>query len=519
MRAAPLVLGILVFATSAAAQQAPNLAAFDLPRDVERRLSLIVNDPETRRFDGASRIGEADTLAADVVAFDGPLTVAGRINGELIVLGGNVEFLEGSSVTGDVTVVGGVARGLDGVAVGGTFTSYSEGFELYHRGQRILAVNTRRGRWHRENENDWGNSTFAFRAGINYNRVEGMPILFGPVIQTGGNSPTRVEALGILRTASGDLFDTERMGYQLRLEQFIGSKAFRVGGSFRSVIEPIESWNLTSLEASLATFLLHDDQRDYFEREGWGAYARWAPRSFPLDATVGYWDEDHAVRAARDPWTLFGDGGWRQQPLIGEGSLRSVSGRIEYDGRNDDTYPSSGFFVSAQGTRGIGGSLALPQRFVLTADPDPAAIPAIAVNDRFNTGLLDVRLYRRVGNDATLAFRAVGGGSIDGKAVPPQYQHALGGAGTMPGYGLFGADCGARRLPVSLDPEGHSIRTTVAIALRLAPSNTAAVSTLAAISISGGTATVIGIGTSMPARTGWCSSMPVMVGHSVIRAA
>ncbi|MEX2282739.1 MAG: hypothetical protein WEE89_09680 [Gemmatimonadota bacterium] len=454
MRAAPLFLGMLLLASSATAQERFTLTDFDLPREVERRLSIVVNNPDTRRINGSARIEPAETIAVNVVAYEGPLTVAGKIDGQLIVIGGDVEFVEGSSVTGDVTVVGGEARGLDFVNVGGTFTSYSEGFDLYHRGQRILSVNTRRRRWNPDGENLWGNSTFAVRTAFNYNRVEGLPILFGPVIQSGGHSPTRVEAMGILRTASGDLFDTERMGYQLRLEQFIGGRAFRVGASVRSVVEPVESWNLSNLEASLATFLLHDDQRDYFEREGWGAYVRWAPRSIPIDATVGYWDEDHSARVSRNPWTLFGGGAWRQQPLIGEGNLRSVSGRLQYDRRNDDHYPSSGLYFAAQATHGLSGSLAMPTLFALTgADGQVAEIPPIAINERFATGLADLRFYRRVGRDATLAFRAVGGGSIDGKSVPPQFQHALGGAGTMPGYDLFQADCGARRVPVSRDPE------------------------------------------------------------------
>jgi hypothetical protein len=455
MRAASLALGMLIFAAQSNAQERV-LARYDLPRTVERRLDVIVNDPATRRIDGTAKVESTETITSNVVAYSGPLTVAGKIDGQLIVIGGNVDFVEGSTVTGDITVVNGEARGLDLVNVGGSFTSYSEGFDVYHRGERILSVNTGRRRWDRERDRDnaWGYSRFDLRTGTNYNRVEGLPVLFGPVIQTGGFAPTRIEAMGILRTASGDLFDTERMGYQVKVEQFIGSKALRVGGSLRSVVEPVESWNLTNLEASLSTFLLHDDQRDYYEREGWGAYVRWAPRRTPIDATIGYWDENHDVRAARDPWTLFGDGGWRQQTLVGVGNLRALSGRFEFDERDSDEYASRGFFFAAQATRGLKGSLAIPQQFALAGDPTTAIpIPAIDLNEKFSTGLADLRWYSRVGRDATLAFRAVGGGSLDGKSVPPQFQHALGGAGTMPGYDLFSGDCGARRIPVATEAD------------------------------------------------------------------
>ena len=443
MRATTVMLSALAIASSATAQQR-SLAAYDLPREVHRHLTRIVDDPATRRFEGASVIAADQSIGTAVVAFDGPLTVAGKIDGELVIVGGDVEFQEGASVSGDVTVIGGQATGVELAHIGGTFTTYSEGFELYHRGERILSVNTRRRRGERRDydyERNWGHSSFAVRTGTNYNRVEGLPILIGPVIQTGGRNPTRVEALGILRTGSGDLFDSDRMGYQLRVEQFITS-AFRVGATARSVIDPIEDWNLTNLEASLATFVLHEDQRDYFEREGWGVYARFNPLRSPLNISAGYWDEDHTSKGVRDPWTLFGDGGWRQQPLVGEGRLRSLVGQVELDRRNNKQFPSSGVYFSGSLTHGLDGTLAVPSwgGESLTLDQAPRQL-----DQNFNAGLLDLRLYRRVGVDATLALRGVAGGSLDdNQGLPPQFQHALGGAGTLPGYRLLSADCGAR---------------------------------------------------------------------------
>lgn len=416
-----------------------NLAAYDLPRDVHRRLTLIVDHPDTKRLEGSAKVAAGETVSGNVVAFDGPLTIEGKIEGELIVVGGNVAFKEGAVVTGDVTVIAGHAIDAEAAQIGGSLTTFGEGFELFHRGERILAVNTSKRRraeragWEWERwKRDWGHSTIAFRTGINYNRVEGLPILFGPVIQTGGSSPTRIEALGILRTGSGAMFATDRMGYQLRVEQFVGGSAVRLGGVAQSVVEPIERWSMSDTEASLSTFLLHEDQRDYYEREGWGVYLRVAPHRSRFDFTVGYSDEEHNTRAARDPWTLFGDGDWRYQPLIAEGNLRSVRSRIEYDGRNSDEFASAGVYLAGSFTRGLSGSLATRAATVTEADED------------FSTGLLDLRLYRRVGRDATLALRGVAGGALEDRALPAQFQHALGGAGTMPGYGLMTQDCGAR---------------------------------------------------------------------------
>ena len=35
-------------------------------------------------------------------------------------------------------------------------------------------------------------------------------------------------------------------------------------------------------------------------------------------------------------------------------------------------------------------------------------------------------------------------GSLDGQTLPPQFQHALGGLGSLPGYPALSVDCGAR---------------------------------------------------------------------------
>src|SRR5690606_27103303 len=109
-------------------------------------------------------------------------------------------------------------------------------------------------------------------------------------------------------------------------------EAFRVGAGLHSVIQPIESWSLTDAEASIAAAVFHDDQRDYFEREGWSAYARVAPPRSPLDMRVEYRNESHHTVPVADPWTLFNsDHTWRAQPRIGAGSIDLLRGSAEWD--------------------------------------------------------------------------------------------------------------------------------------------------------------------------------------------
>lgn len=440
-----LTSALLLTTVNFASAQERTIARAGLPRAVEARITAIAEDPDTRTITGEATLSES--IEGDVVVFTGPLILSGRISGELIVVNGNVDFREGGAVAGDVTLVGGDATGLENADIGGTVTMYGEGFGLFPGSEKVFTVNREHRRVYREDyRRDWGHSSFTVRTGWNYNRVEGLPVHFGPVIETAGRSPTRFEALAIWRTEVSSPWETDELGYALRAEQFFGGRRdFRIGASLQSAIEPIETWQLNKAEASLATFVLHEDYRDYYKREGWSAYVRWAPRASGLSATVEYLDEDHSSEAARDPWTIFDNSDqWRPQPLVAEGNLRSLRGTLEFDRRDDEDFPASGFLLRGQLTHGLRGDLVMP---AVVGDQGAS----VAFDDNFTTGLIDARLYRLVGRGATLSFRLVGAGSFNQASLPPQFQHAFGGSGSLPGYSSFSADCGARTNAVSRD--------------------------------------------------------------------
>src|SRR5687768_8346935 len=128
------IAACLVALSSTVQAQEPSLARADLPRGVEARLNSIIENPATRKITGEATI--AGTHVGNVVVSTGPLTLNGKIVGELIVIDANVDFQQGSEVTGDVTFVGGDAIGLENATIGGTVTMYGEGFSLFSRGER-----------------------------------------------------------------------------------------------------------------------------------------------------------------------------------------------------------------------------------------------------------------------------------------------------------------------------------------------------------------------------------------------
>lgn len=449
MRALPAF--VLIFATaSPLLAQTPDLRRSGLPAAEARRLESVIARDDTRRYEGDARIGASQVIRGPVYVHRGIITVAGTIRGDLIVVDGDVVFEEGARVDGDVTIVGGTAVDATSAVLAGTLTEYGEGFGLLARAERLHDGRDdwrgdRRGTrdsWYDRYDGRQG-ADLAFRVTANYNRVEGLPIGIGPDIRSGGRSPTRLEALAIWRTDTGPLTNTDRMGYMARIEQFLG-RDLRVGGTVRSTVHPIEGGSLTDLEASLAAAMLHEDQRDYFEREGWSTYLRLDPYRSPLDVVVEYRDERHSSVAPRDPWTLFNrNDPWRDQPLVGEGRIQLLDGSIAWDTRRGNDFVQSGWFARASITQGLGGTLDVP---VVVNPFAPGSVERDVSG--MTLGTIDIRRYAPIGWVGSLGLRFVAGGSLDGDALPPQFQHALGGAGGLPGYELLSVDCGARSFSV-----------------------------------------------------------------------
>ncbi len=439
----------------AAQERADSAWRSDLPPEVAREVTDFFNNPGTIHFSGRTRIPAERIVDGDVAVLGGPVTVAGQIRGRIVVINGDVELLRGASISGGLTVVGGSVSGLADARVGGEAVAYgerlryrrdnSERIVLTER-QRRAPVREETGRETREQDRDtrWGRSDFLITTGQSYNRVEGLPITFGPRIETAGSNPLRVRALAIYRTEAGWTLNPDRLGYHVSAEQFLGGRrSLRVGGTLHSVIDPIEDWHLSDLENGLSTLLFHRDYRDHYEREGWSAFATWEPRLSRTSLTAEFRSEVHRSLPAGSPFTLFNNSErWRAQPLVGEGHLQSVALRGRHDDRSQARDPATGWLVQGEVERGLNAGLSLPPAVaLLEGSPVPFAGRSYGA---FTHGVVDVRRYNRISPDSRLNFRLLTGGALGGGALPPQRQHALGGEGSLPGYALFSLDCGAR---------------------------------------------------------------------------
>jgi hypothetical protein len=419
-----------------------------LPDSAAHRIVAFYNLEPTTRLTGEARIAPGSVVRGGVAVLAGSLVVAGIVEGDVVVINGNLRVPAGGRIAGTATVAGGDAAIAADDAVAGGVTIFREPLRYRHHDNRIAYVPAELERGLSAGVDlPFGRTDLFVAAHGAYNRVEGLPIAIGPRIRFGGAYPTSASALLIVRTAAKSELDPHRLGFDVRAEQSIlPSAGVTLGVRLFSEVAPIEDWGLSDRESALATFVLHRDFRDHYEREGWGAFARLSRPGTPWTVLAEYRDEEHTARRPSDPFTVLDNRGpWRAQPSIAEGALRSIAVEAGYDTRNEDRDPSAGWLIGLELERGLGGGIENPVSGPPggVAEPRPGRTGFLATH-------IDLRRYARLTPYSRVAFRAFGAGSLDARPLPPQRQHAIGGEGSLPGYRLLQFDCGARLSLVEL---------------------------------------------------------------------
>lgn len=418
----------------------------DLPDALRSRVEALLEDPDTDHFEGDTRIHTGVRTLGHVAVIDGDLRVDGVIGGDVLVLGGDLHFGPDGRVEGNATVVDGRAAADAYEHVGGTLTEQRTRSDLRSDARTRSSARSRSAAY-RGSEWDEGrtraHASVTGRIGPTYNRVEGLPVWIGPMVRTSGPAPLLLEALGIWRTATGFDAREDELGYWLRLEQRFGRRSGPfVGARVYSVVNGVEDWSLSDAEASLATLLLRDDFRDYYAAEGWSGYVGMRAWDQRLRLTLDYRREDHGFASVADPWTLGDDDElWRAQPLVAEGRISTVGAEVVAGDTDDRDRRHGGWFVRAEARKGVDGTLVRP---VYTQASGSVGAPRSFAAEDLAVGFVDLRRYAPLGPDARLDVRVLAGGSLNDRSLPAQFQHAFGGAGSLPGYRLFAGDCGAR---------------------------------------------------------------------------
>ena len=422
-----------------------------LPRDVADDVVRFFNGARTLRFTGQTRIPAERGVDGDVAVLGGPVTVAGRVSGSLLVVNGDLVLEPGAVVAGDVTVVGGTAEGTSYARIAGEIRIYRDPLRYRRVGGEIAYAPQRQIRpsWLKRPDDDGPGSRSGVVVALGgiYNRVEGLPIVFGPDadVRLSSDARLQLEARGVFRTAGELSLARGDFGFRTRAELVLGGRRSNLGLGVRAfdLIAPTEPWPLKDFELGWSTFLLHRDYRDYYLRRGGSAYvtARISPR-FSLTAEGR--EEKQLSVEARDPWTLFrGDEAWRPNPAVTDGDYRMATASFRYDSRSDRSTPTDGLFLTGEFEHGRGTHLAECPATLPCADLNQAAAEGALTYER---AFADLRAYTRLSPSGRLALRVAGGGWVAGDPLPLQRRVSLGYPDPLPGYGFRQFGCGGEAL-------------------------------------------------------------------------
>lgn len=411
-----------------------------LPREIASRVTEVFNAAGTLRVTGSLDIAQDQTVEGDVAVLDGPVTIAGRVTGTVVAINADVTLRPTARIEGDLLVVGGEVRGRESAQIVGDMVVYRQ--PLGYREDRGLIIADRiPDRPPDEDDDHWWrrvrrrpNSASGLRltSGGTYNRVEGLPIHFGPVLRRDrGDTRIELEALGILRTANEVKWDSENLGHAVRTEVRFGRPfGIALGGRLFDVVDAVEAWQLTDTEVGLASVFLHRDYRDYFDRHGGTGYMSLVA-SDETRLTFSFSDQRWGTRTLRDPWTLFRDSNpWRANPVMDDGQFHVGNATLTIDTRNDVDNPLAGWYLVADYERGRGTVTSFgPTSPGVRDDPDPTG-GRVA----YQRGFMDLRRYNRLSPHAQLNMRVVAGGWLSGDPLPLQRRFSVGGPGSLPGF-------------------------------------------------------------------------------------
>jgi hypothetical protein len=435
-----LALAALVALNVAAAGAQGRDARLDrgtLPRDVAREATRLFNETAALRATGRVDIEEDRTIDGDVAVLNGPVMISGRVRGRVLAINSDVVLRPTAKIDGDLLVVGGEVEGRHTAYVGGEIRIYRQQLRYARDGDIIVpeqvttTTNDETGWWRRWERTRYrtGSKLYVATAGA-YNRIEGLPINIGPQIYHSGPwGSARLDAYAVVRTETSFSGQQDDIGHNLNTELRLGRRGGLIlGGRVFNVLEPTETWQLSQSEAGFAAFLMRRDYRDYFERRGGQVRAGLFVRP-GADITAAYSDERWLTRPAENPWTLFERSrGWRENPAFDDGRLHLFNSTLKIDTRNSRNSPWSGWYVLGDVEQGFGTITSYGPR---SAPIQSATLPS---DVQYTRGFLDFRRYNRISPGSQLNFRIVGGGWLNGDPLPLQKRFAVDGPGTLPGY-------------------------------------------------------------------------------------
>ncbi|MCU0619839.1 MAG: hypothetical protein MUF40_08135 [Gemmatimonadaceae bacterium] len=262
-----------------------------LTRAERVELEALHDAPSTRRETGPVLVPRDSVIPASLAVLGGPVRIAGRVEGSVLVLNGDLLLDSTAVVGGDVAVFGGRVTRVDGARTGPVraepdsvrYSIVDGRLTLTRRDDEVWRLLRR--------DDPRSSASLRLAAARTYNRVEGWPIEFGPRIRKRtAAGMLGADLYGIVRT--GDRLDwtSANVGHDARLEFRPGQgETWSIAGRLYDVVTPVEDWQLSEVENGLASFIFTSDYRDHFDRHGAALELGWNGRGTRTGARGARW--------------------------------------------------------------------------------------------------------------------------------------------------------------------------------------------------------------------------------------
>jgi hypothetical protein len=443
------------------------------PADVVAELIAFYNDSSTTRLQGDVTLPAGSRLEGKLALYRGSLRVAGRVAGPIAVANGTLYLLPGATVEGDILVVGGRLLRSEQVEHAGAERVYWDAAPIVRGNDGLLTLRERRrplgeiATARTTFQTGRIRTTLSLSTGGTYNRIEGLPVMFGPLFEFRPSAGTyaRLDLRGVLRTAGESTDLRSDFGYVARGDlRLAGRTEFGIGGRLYSEVVPIEDQPLSAGESGWSAFLLQRDYRDYYERKGVAGEVYVLPTAaLRIQASLSR-DAERSVRAT-DPWSLLRNSDrWRRNPLIDDGHYFTTTLQVDFDTRNDRDRPTTGWMIRGRYEHLTSDDIA-PVALPLVVRPSPPTGGGYAT-DRL---LLDLRRYSRLTPSLRVNTRLLAEGWIAGDRLPVQRRVSLGGPDLLPGFDFRAFTCAPGGFDDPADPAlcDRMIATQVEVRTRL----------------------------------------------------
>lgn len=384
-------------------------------------------DSNAQSFSGNKVIEQSDTIHNNVVVKGGDLTVYGTINGDVLVVGGDLHMKRTGKITGNARVVNGSILKEDGATI--------EGFEDYTRKEKS-SFRPSRSKFSRTthtfdvlwSDEQMNLDNFIFR----YNRVEGVFLGLGREKKYYWDGERNWSMNGSVGWGLKSHTWRGNLGLARQFTMFTneGNDIIELGADGYSLTDTKDKWIISLHENTAAALLIHEDFRDYFQRNGYTLHAAIYSKHDYLknELKIAYLVDTYDSLTNKVDWAIFGgDKKFRLNPAIDPGKMRSM--------------------IASGGVSTISNTSHGPEGWSLYASAEFAK-KNWGSEFEFDQYILDLRRFQPLGryDNFNIRLRA---GTSDG-VLPTQKMFELGGLGTMNAF-PFKSEIGNRMLLINAE--------------------------------------------------------------------